>query len=285
MSMAVARAVSRCSQASCGIAWLMPWNPLKKRLLSYVELPVPEWHCPSSEKQKVGFGLKEAWVLTAWMALAGIELGKMAGPVGWRLPKWKWIIQGEVHQKRLRLHYQGGSQNGLQEDCKWLCFRDRAGLFDNNLVIQAEQRWKYLNFWALHSVFTQSWSGDLVRQCGYDRGIWAEEDDVERLEHGAEANQGAREPSVTFSIPRRERNSVSKLRRSWWEERLLLLVCDNCWQVLACQVRCCWLLSLGASPGGCLFPFQLQERILVIIDLQGWDCKKTAQTFLFIYTV
>lgn len=53
------------------------------------------------------------------MALAGIELGKMAGPVGWRLPnKQKWVIQGEVHQKRLRLHYQVGCQNGLQEDCK-----------------------------------------------------------------------------------------------------------------------------------------------------------------------
>lgn len=73
--------------------------------------------------QTVGWILSERSLCTdrspAWMALAGIELGKMAGPVGWRLPnKRKWVIQGEVHQKRLRLHYQVGCQNGLQEDCK-----------------------------------------------------------------------------------------------------------------------------------------------------------------------
>lgn len=58
-----------------------------------------------------------------------------------------------------------------------------------------------------------------------------------------------------------ERNSASKLRRSWWEERLLIpsFVCENCGQAQACQVCCCRLLSPGTSPGGCLFSFQLQE--------------------------
>lgn len=213
MSTAVARALSKCSQPSCGIAWPMPCNPLKTEASQLCWATGPrvalllQWEICQTE----GWILSERSLSTdrssVWMSLAGIELGKVAGPVGWRLSnKWKWVIQGEVHQKKLSLHYQGGCQNGLQEDCKWLFFRDRAGWLDNNLVIQVEQRWKYLKFWALHSVFTQSWSGDLVRQWGYDGGL--KKVMLKDLNMVQKPIRGTRESFVIFSIPRRERLSL-----------------------------------------------------------------------------
>lgn len=86
------------------------------------------------------------------MALAGTELGRMAGSVGWRLSdKQKWVIQGEVHQKRLRLHYQNGCQNGQQED---LCFRDRAGLPNQ----ETQQLEDLLERWCLLAWGSQAYS-------------------------------------------------------------------------------------------------------------------------------
>lgn len=79
-------------------------------------------------------GLNSVWKKPEyWQALSidgsSWHSARKDGPLGWRLPnKRKWVIQGEVHQKGLRMHYQSGCQNGLQEDCKWLCFRDREGL-------------------------------------------------------------------------------------------------------------------------------------------------------------
>lgn len=89
------------------------------------------------------------------MAVAGIELGKMAGSVGWRLPnKQKWVIQGEVHQKTFRLRYQVGCQNDLQEDCKLLCFRDRPGLPNK----EPQQLEDFLERWCLLAWGSQAYS-------------------------------------------------------------------------------------------------------------------------------
>lgn len=109
------------------------WNPLRTEAPPLCWATSPRMALPLQGKicQTAGWILSERSLCAdrspAWTALAGIELGKMAGPVGWRLPnKQKWVIQGEVHQKRLTLHYQVGCQNGLQEDCKWLFFQGQA---------------------------------------------------------------------------------------------------------------------------------------------------------------
>lgn len=92
-------------------------------LLGLAEIPVPVRHCPSREKfvrQRVAFGLEEAGVVTGpqhGRCSAGIKLGKVANPVGWRLPgKRRCVVQGEegASEERLRLYPRSGCQNAPQ---------------------------------------------------------------------------------------------------------------------------------------------------------------------------
>lgn len=111
-------------------------TPKDQRLLGLVEILALVWHCPSRQKfvrQRVGFSLEEARVTTGPQRRclsAGVNLGKVAGLVGWRLPmKQRHVAQGEgTLEERLRLSHQGGCQNapqavangrvsGAQQDC------------------------------------------------------------------------------------------------------------------------------------------------------------------------
>lgn len=119
-------------QASCSITRPMPWNSPR------TEAPQPCWDAgPSvalpiqgqSVRQRVGFSLAETQVARGPQhrhLFAGIKLGKMAGPVGWRLSGKQWFVWCEsASVKRLRLYHQGEFQNAPQEDCRWSCFRGR----------------------------------------------------------------------------------------------------------------------------------------------------------------
>lgn len=55
-------------------------------------------------------------------------------------------------------------------------------------------------------MFTQSWSGDLVRQWGYDGGL--KKVMLKDLNMVQKPIRGTRESFVIFSIPRRERLSL-----------------------------------------------------------------------------
>lgn len=120
--------------------------------------------------------------------------------------------------------------------------------------------------------------GDLVRSQACDEGIWAEEANVERFECGLflEKPVTGRESLLWPLASQGGTSPAPKPRISWQGERQLLLspACGSCWWVQMCQVCCCWLLSLGAWPGGCLFPFQLQARAVDFIELQGGGCEK-----------
>lgn len=106
------------------------------------------WHYPSREKyvrQRVGFSLKEARVVTGPQhrrLSAGMKLGKMDGPVGWRIPsKRRCVVQGEgASEQRFGLRHQGGCQNapqttasgrvsGTAQDCQMRSYSSLKGMF------------------------------------------------------------------------------------------------------------------------------------------------------------
>lgn len=105
-------------------------------------------HYTSREKfvrQRVGFSLKEARVVTGPQhrcLSAGMKLGKMDGPVGWRIPsKRRCVVQGEgASEEKLGLHHRGGCQNapqtaasghvsGTAQDCQMRSYSSLKGMF------------------------------------------------------------------------------------------------------------------------------------------------------------
>lgn len=95
----------RLGQVNCGITRPMPWNPPR------TEAPQPCWDTGASAalplwgesvRHRVGFSQAESQVARGPQhrhLFAGIKLGKMTGPVGWRL-RSKQRFGVRVHQLR-----------------------------------------------------------------------------------------------------------------------------------------------------------------------------------------